>query len=209
MIKKYLIILILTTSYHAFSQEVYVNVGKNFTRFNYKNSEGQANSNLFSGIGNFYEVGVAIPFTNEHFIYSANLSLNEYDATGGNSATTYRWNTQYLGIKGGIEYSFFPYSYNASGDLDFTVDAGLIGQSIIFGKQEINGSYYDLVRNKEFSGIVLGSSIGGQVKYAIASFGFISVGYNYCYNVNISNSSQEKLSFSTHQIGLGFHLPIN
>lgn len=209
MKKKYFLLFIIMLSSQLFSQQLYLKVGKNFTKYEYKDSNGQTNSNLKSGQGNFYELGVAIPFTNEHFNYSASLSLNEYNATGGNTANSYRWDTQYLGIKGGLEYSFFPENYSNSQNFDLTLNAGLLGQTIVYGKQEIDGAHYDLVRNKEFSGVFLGSSLGCQVKYAIPSFGFISLSYNYQYCVNVSNNSPEKVSFRTHQLGLGFHFPLN
>lgn len=209
MKKKYFIYCVLLLSSQLFSQQLYLKAGKNFTKFDYKDSDGQKNSNLKSGQGNFYELGIGLPSTNDHFSYIAGLSLNEYNTMGGNTASSYRWDTQYLGIKGGLEYSFFPENYSGGNNLDFTLNAGILGQTIVYGKQEIDGSFYDLVSNKEFSGLVLGSTVGCQVKYAIPSFGFISLGYNYQYSVNVSNNSPEKVSFKTHQLGLGFHFPLN
>lgn len=209
MIKNYFLLVFLMVSCQLFSQEIYLNTGKNFTKYNYKNALGQTISNIQSGTGNYYEVGVAIPFTNKHFIYSAGLSLNDYNAIGGNSAISYRWNTKYLGIKGGLGYSFFPNEYNGGQNLNLVLNMGLTGASIIYGKQEIDGVYYDLVHNEEFSGVVLEPSLGFQIKYSIPSFGFLSLGYDFSHSMNVSNRSEEKLSFSTHQIGLGFHFPIN
>jgi hypothetical protein len=209
MIKNYFLLLFLIVSCQLFSQEVYLNIGKNFTKYEYKNSDGQLNANLQSGTGNFYEVGLTKPFTDDHFIYSAGLSLNDYNAIGGNSANSYRWDTKYLGLNGGLAYSFFPNGFDEDQNLNLVLNAGLKGQFIIYGKQEIDGVYYDLVHNEEFSGLIVEPSIGFQVKYFISSFGFLSLGYNYCIGINVSNTSEEKLSFNTHQIGLGFHFPLN
>ena len=209
MIKNYFLLLFLIVSCQLFAQEVYLNIGKNFTKYEYRNSYEQSNSQLQGGTGNYYEVGVAMPFTNKHFIYSAGLSLNEYNAIGVNSANSYRWDTKYLGLKGGLAYSFFPNEYKPDQNLNFILNAGLKAESIIYGKQEINGVYYDLVYNKEFSGLIVEPSIGFQLKYFISSFGFLSLNYNYCQSISVSNGSEEKLSFSTNQIGLGFHFPIN
>lgn len=209
MIKNYFLFLFLVVYCQVFSQEVFLNTGKNFTKYGYKNSNGQSNRNLQSGTGNFYEVGLTKPFKDEHFIYSAGLSLNDYNAIGGNKANAYRWETKYLGLKGGLAYSFFPFEYSSVNNLDILLNAGIKGQFIIYGKQEIDDRYYDLVHNEEFSGLIVEPSIGFQVKYFISSFGFLSLGYNYCFGINVSNISEEKLSFYTHQIGLGFHFPIN
>ena len=209
MIKNYFLLIFLIVSCQVFSQEIYLNIGKNFTKYEYKDSYGKSNPNLQSGTGNFYEVGVAIPFTNQHFIYSAGLSLNDYNAIGGNSASSYRWDTKYLGLKGGLAYSLLPIDDNPDRKLNFVLNGGVGIMSIIYGKQEIDGVYYDLVHNEEFSGVVLEPSIGFQVKYSIPSFGFLSLGYDFCHSMNVSNRSEEKLSFNTHQIGLGLHFPLN
>lgn len=209
MKRHYILLCIVMLSSHLFSQQLFLKAGKNFTKYAYKDSDGQANLNLKSGEGSFYELGVALPLTNKHFMYSASLVLNEYNAMGGNTANSYRWDTHYLGIKGGFEYSFFPEKNSRFTHLDLILNAGLLGQTIVYGKQEINGTYYDLVENKEFSGVVIGSSAGCQVKYAIQSFGIISINYNYQHSLNVSNNTPEKVSFNTHQVGLGFHFPFN
>ncbi len=208
MIKKYLLFIFLIATCQVFSQEVYFNTGKNFTKYIYKNSNFQTNPNLQSGTGNFYEVGLTTPFINNHISYSTGLALNEYNAIGGNLASSYRWDTKYLGIHGGISYSFFPRATNPNKNLDFGVNAGINGATIIYGKQEVNGAYYDLINQKEFSGIILESVIGFQLKYHVSSFGFLSMGYNFCQSVNLTNTTSEKLFFNTNQLELGIHFTI-
>jgi hypothetical protein len=209
MIKNYLLLLVLILSSQVFSQEIYLKAGKNFTNYDYKNSNGVSNPNLKSGSGNSYELGYSHGFTDQNFIYSLGLSLNDYNAVGGNSANSYRWDTKYLGVKAGLAYSLSPDRYYSDHKFDFLLNVGFLGQSIIYGKQQIDGVYYDLVHEEEFSGIVLESSIGCQVKYFIPSFGYLSLGYNLGHGINVSNSSEQKLAFTTHQIGLGFHFPLN
>jgi hypothetical protein len=208
MIKNYFLLIFLFVSCQLFSQEIYLNIGKNFTKYDYRNLNGKSNPNVQAGTGNFYEVGLAKPLVNKHFVYLLGLSLNEYNAIGGNSANSYRWDTKYLGLKGGVSYSFFPNASNVGKNLNFSINGGLKGESIIYGKQEINRVYYDLVHNKEFSGLILVPSIGFELKYFIGSFGFLSLSYDYCHSISISNNSEEKLSFNTNQIGLGFHFPL-
>ncbi len=205
MMKNYLLLVLLITSFQLFSQEVYLNTGKNFTNYIYKNSFGQSNSKLQTGTGNFYAIGLTLPFKNKKILYSYGLSLNEYNAIGGDTANSYRWDAKYLGITGGLSYSFYP----VNKDVIFLLNLGLNGSTILYGKQEINGAYYDLGHQKEFSGLTLGSSVGLQVKYPIPSFGYLSLAYNLCQSINLSNTSKEKVSFLTNQIQLGFHFPIN
>ena len=93
--------------------------------------------------------------------------------------------------------------------MHFLAKTGLNVSTLIYGKQEINGIYYDLMHQKEFSGIILESSLGLMVKYNISSYGGLSLGYDYCQSINLSNSSKEKLSFATNQVELGVHFNIN
>lgn len=208
MIKNYSLLIFLLTTTTIFSQEVYFNTGKNYTKYIYKDADLQVNPNIQSGTGNFYEVGLMKPFFKK-FSYELGLSLNDYNAIGGNSANSYRWDTQYLGLHGGLMYKFYSFKTDPKNRIDFLVKTGLSTSTIIYGKQEVNGVYYDLMHQKEFSGIIVGSSIGFTAKYAITSFGALSLGYNFCQSINITNSSKEKLSFSTNQLELGVHFNIN
>lgn len=209
MIKNYLLLILLLVSINLFSQEIYFASGKNYTKYIYKDANLQSNPNIQSGTGNFYEVGLVKPLGVRKVSYELGLSLNDYNAIGGNSANSYRWDTQYLGIHGGLSYSLLTSKNKPKKDFDILVGTGLNASTLIYGKQEINGLYYDLMNQKEFSGIVLESSVGLAAKYAISSFGSISLGYNFCQSVNITNTSKEKLSFSTNQLELGVYFNID
>lgn len=202
--KKLIILIAITCSLQSIhSQEVYFSAGKNFTTYDYKNSSGASNPNLKSDTGNFFELGFIKPLKNEKFAYSVGLALNEYNNVGGNSANSYSWNTQYLGVQGGFTYSIFDRK-----DFDILPKFGLNMGTIISGKQTINGTYYDLTKEKEFSGLLITPSLGIQIKYNLSASGFISLGYSYCKGFNLSNSTDQKLSFSTNQLQFGVHYAI-
>ncbi|WP_396170139.1 hypothetical protein [Flavobacterium sp.] len=189
---------------NAQAQEVYFSMGKNFTTYNFKDSSGASNPNLKSGTGNFYELGYIKSLNNEKFAYSLGLALNEYNNVGGNSANSYSWETQYLGFQGGITYSIIEKS-----DFDILPKFGLNLATIISGKQSIDGTYYNLTDEKEFSGLLVTPSLGVQIKYNLSSDGFISLGYNYSIGLNPTNTSDQKLSFSTNQLQFGVHYAFN
>ena len=140
---------------------------------------------------------------NQKLAYSVGLALNEYNNIGGNSANSYTWKTQYLGAQGGFTYSILDRK-----DFDILPKFGLNIGTIISGKQTINGTYYDLTNEKEFSGLLITPSLGVQVKYNLSPFGFISLGYSYCKGINLSNSTDQKLSFNTNQLQFGVHYAI-
>ena len=80
--------------------------------------------------------------------------------------------------------------------------------TIIQGEQEINGVFYDLKNHKEFSGIILQPLIGLNLKYVITDYLSLSLGYNLSKAFNVSNSTNEKLSFNNNQIQFGLHFPL-
>ena len=203
MKKLTILIVIMCSLQSVHSQEVYFYAGKNFTTYDYKNSSGASNPSLKSGTGNFFELGFIKPLKNEKFAYSIGLALNEYNNVGGNSTNSYSWNTQYLGAQGG-----FTYSVLNRGNFDILPKFGMNMGTIISGKQTINGTYYDLTKEKEFSGLLITPSLGVQVKYNLSASGFISLGYSYCKGFNLSNSTDQKLSFITNQLQFGMHYAI-
>ena len=203
MKKLILLVSIICSLQSAWAQEVYFYTGKNFTTYDYKNSSGESNPNLKNGTGNFYEIGYTKPLQNEKFAYSVGIALNEYNSVGGNTANSYSWDTQYLGLQGGLTYSIIE-----KGDFDILPKFGLNMGTIFSGRQSINGTYYDLTKEKEFSGLVVTPSLGVQVKYNLSSYGFLSLGYNYCKGFNLSNTTDQKLSFNTNQLQFGIHYAI-
>lgn len=202
--KKILFIIVLICSLKVVqAQEVYFSTGKNFTTYDFKNSSGASNPNLMNGTGNFYELGYIQPLNNEKFSYSIGITLNEYNSVGGNSANSYSWDTQYFGLQGGFNYSIIQ-----EGDFDIVPKFGLNMGTIISGDQSINGTHYDLTKEKEFSGLLLTPSLGIQVKYNLSAYGYISLGYSYCKGFNLSNSTDQKLSFNTNQLQFGVYYAI-
>jgi hypothetical protein len=203
--RKLLILTVFAISFiEMHSQEVFFNTGTNFTQYNYTNSKGESNSNLKSGQGLFFELGYAIPFEDDRYKYSLALSLNGYNTFGGNSASNYSWDTNFLGIKNNLSFKMFD-----SDAFDFSVNGGLTFSYMIYGRQTINDTYYDLSGQKEFSGLWIAPSIGVQAKCIVTRDINLSFGYNIIKNFNTGNSSPEKLSFTTNQIQFGIHLELN
>lgn len=209
MIKKHSLLFLLLVSANLFSQEIYFNTGKNYTKYSYKDTNDQSNSDIQKGTGSFYEVGFVKPTRIKNFFYEYGVSFNEYNAIGSNTADSYRWESHYLGIHGGLSYSLLANKTKPKRKFDILAGIGLNASTLVYGKQEINGTYYSLMKQKEFSGIILEPSIGLAAKYAFSSSGAISLGYNFSHSINITNTSEEKLSFRTNQLELGLCFKIN
>lgn len=193
-------LMMIVMSYQSIqSQEIYFKTGKNFTQYDYK-SDTNSSPSLQAGSGNFYEIGYVMKLNNEKLKYAIGLSLNEYNAIGGNAVSSYSWNTQYLGVENTFSIAFVNWN-----GLQASVNGGLGISSLIYGKQNINGEYLDLSSQKEFSGIWVAPKLGLTASYNVDNDIYLSLGYAYSKSFSLSNSTDEKLSFNNSQIQFGVH----
>ena len=191
--------LIVLSFQNIHSQEIYLQTGKNFTNYDYK-SDTSTSPGLQAGTGNFYEMGYRMTLNNEKLKYAIGLYLNEYNAIGGNAVNSYSWNTQYLGVQNTFSIAFVKVA-----GFEASANAGLGINTLMYGKQNINGQYLDLSSQKEFSGLWIAPKLGLQASYNVDNDIFLSLGYGYSKSFNLSNSTAEKLSFNNNQIQFGVH----
>jgi hypothetical protein len=187
----------------VYSQEVYFQNGKNFTKYNFKVLNETSNINFQSGSGSSNEIGF-LKKINKKFVLNGGLSLDEYNAISAYNGVLYKWSTEYIGIQSGILYKIF-----RIGVFDFNAKVGVKASTIIYGKQEADKVVYDLIDQDEFAGFVLVNVLGIQLKSNISKNSAISLGYNYNSSFNLANTSEEKLSFYTNQIQLGVFFSFN
>jgi hypothetical protein len=198
--RKLIMLMMIVMSYQSIqSQEIYFKTGKNFTQYDYK-SDTSSSPSLQAGSGNFYEIGYVMKLNNEMLKYAIGLSLNEYNAIGGNAVSSYSWDTQYLGVENTFSIAFVNWN-----GLQASVNGGLGISSLIYGKQNINGEYLDLSSQKEFSGFWVAPKLGLTASYNVDNDIYLSLGYAYSKSFNLSNSTDEKLSFNNSQIQFGVH----
>ena len=198
--KKLLLIALIGLSFqHIQAQEIYLQTGKNYTQYDYK-SDTSSSPSLQAGSGNFYEIGYVMTLNNEKLKYAIGLGLNEYNAIGGNAVSSYSWNTQYLGVQ-----NTFSIAFVKKRGFEASANGGLGISTLIYGKQNINGQYLDLSSQKEFSGIWIAPKLGLTASYNVDNEIYLSLGYAYSKSFNLSNSTDEKLSFNNSQIQFGVH----
>ena len=204
MLKKSLLFLLLFSGCYLQAQELFLTAGKNFTKYDYKNSLGMSNPNLRSGDGSFYQLGMAFNLGSDEFNYAVSLVYNQLNAVGGSSTSNYAWNTNYLGIQNELNYILFQ-NYDS---FKVKTKLGCAASTIIKGEQFINNVVYDISKNEEFKGILIQPNIGVDFHYSLARDIEISAGYEFSKAFNVSNASAEKLSFTNNQIHFGLHFPI-
>lgn len=193
-----LVVLVLSIQ-NIHSQEIYLQTGKNYTKYDYK-SNSSSSPNLQSGSGNFYEIGYIMTLNNEKLKYAVGLSLNEYNAIGGDINSSYSWNAQYMGVENTFSIAFVNWK-----GLQASANGGVGISTLIYGKQNLNGQYLDLSSQKEFKGLWIAPKLGLTASYNVDNDIYLSLGYAYSKSFNVSNSTDEKLSFNNNQIQFGVH----
>jgi hypothetical protein len=209
MIKKQLFLLLIFSGCYLQAQELFFTTGKNFTKYDYKNSLGMSNPNIRNGEGSFYQLGMAfnlnISRSYNGFSYAVSLVYNQFNAEGGTSTANYSWKTNYLGIQNQLNYILFQ-DYDS---FKVKTKLGCATSTIIKGEQNINNVIYDISKHEEFKGILLQPNIGIDFHYAINRDMEFSAGYEFSKAINVTNTSTEKLSFTNNQIHFGIHFQIN
>lgn len=189
---------------NSYSQETYFLTGSNFTKYNFNSSQGATSISIQSGTGSNYEMGYTRPLKNNRFSHTIGINLNEYNAVAGNNMNSYSWNTKYFGVNNSLDYTV-----NLTPNFKLLMNVGLNLTTIIYGKQEINGAYFNLVTQDEFSGLTFIPYSGVHLKYKLNNLGYLSFGYGISKSLILFNISQEKLTFTTNKILFGIHFNIN
>jgi hypothetical protein len=206
MSKNYLLLLVLFSGCFLQAQELFFSNGKNFTKYDYKNSLGNTNSNLRSGEGSFYEMGLDFKLNkaSDKLSYAASVVYNQFNAEGGTSTDNYSWKTNYLGIQNALNYTLFQNSKS----FKVKTKIGVATSTIIKGEQYINNVVYNITKQEEFKGLTIQPNVGVDFQYTINPNVRISAGYEFSKAFNVSNSSSEELSFTNNQIHFGLHFPL-
>ena len=214
---KAILYILLFFSFTGFSQSLVFKTGLNFTDYDYKNSKNITNSNIDSSTGSFYEIGYIFEIRTGNFRkrarcslcvselnYTSSLSLNQYNAKGGNNIDQYSWDANYIGWNNYINYSFL----SQKQFLDISIKGGLGIAAIINGKQQMGGQIFDLKYNREFNGLWIYPTIGLNIRYDLFNQTYLSLGYDFTKLFSL-NKNSESLSFNNKQLGFGILININ
>ena len=88
--------------------------------------------------------------------------------------------------------------------LNTFLTAGFSTSTLAGGDQFINDNFYDLAKSEDFLGVNLQPFIGINSQYNIARNLKLTLGYNFSKAFHLFNNSEEKISYNTHQIKVGF-----
>ena len=195
-----LLLVFLVASGGLCAQDIYLKTGLNNTTYNYKSTTGEKNKTFQSDLGNAYELGYRFPLLDRsRFFYDVGFVLNEYNAVVGEADASIKWKTGYVGIQSTIIYTVIKYDYFS---IDVKGGGGL--NTILYGKEDIDGVVYDLRNNSDFRGAVFHVLLGLQGNLIATEYCHFSVGYNYSKTIS-TLQKPEKFSIESSQIMFGIH----
>jgi hypothetical protein len=204
----YLFIFTFFFTFNVKAQRLYVSFGSNITSYDYDSANGSdKNLEFRSKSGNNFEVGYLLHRFNDYKTnYSIGFVYNEFNAEASGYGINYSWKTKYVGIINKISFNFSNRCYGTR--LNTLLTLGFSASTLMGGGQFISNTYYDLAKNEDFLGANLQPFVGINARYTIARNLKLTVGYNFSKTFNLFNKSDEKISFNTHQIQVGFLVPL-
>ena len=182
--KQLLKLFILLIGINLYSQEINFSVGSNFSDYSFEVNENFS----ASGMGSYAEIGYTKLLgkkTSKSLSYSVSLNLNEYNASTGNMASYYEWQTSFIGVKNSINIPVV----TIADVMKFELSAGVNLSHIVKGKQLINSIVYDISTNSEFDGLNAWTDLGLSLKFNLKEDVKLAIGYSISENKQLTGSN--------------------
>ena len=172
------------------SQEVTFTVGTNYTDYSFDaNDDFEA-----TGMGSHFEIGytkkIGKTKTEKSLGYSLSLNLNQYNASYGNMASSYSWETSYIGVRNGLDVPLL----NMNNGLHLDALFGVSLSTIVKGQQKINNMVYDISTHPDFSGLTGWTDAGLKLSYDLKEDVKLALGYTMSENFKITGKSTQTSS---------------
>jgi hypothetical protein len=194
----------------VFTQELYLNTGKNFTSYigSYKNPLLDSSNKIYNS-GNSYEVGMLFNKNHSAISYAVGINLNEYNLSYAIPSTSvrYDWQTQYVGIQNSLVYDILN-SGSRDNAVKIYTKLGLNSSFLVNGYQNANGIHYQIKDNEDYKKFIFQPFLGVQVVYSVSDECNINAGYQASI-VNIGKDIGNTFNYFNQQIQFGISFPIN
>jgi hypothetical protein len=195
MTRNFITILLLLFFLPIFSQEVYINSGRNFTKYVTSNSQNSVNDLLHSenrlyDDGKSYAVGLIFNKNNSKFSYSVGLNLNQYNLTYAfdKSDTRYSWQTHYIGIQNELLMNLYQSNKNnVPGTLDLKARLGINTAAFVYGNVNGNLGNYSLTSNEDYKKIIFQPLAGLTLGFRMTELCALNLGYSVSFNSVATN----------------------
>ena len=196
--------MVMLCIHQSKAQSISIKTGRNLTNYKFGNSNNEL-PGLQNEIGQTYEFGYISKRANDkRFYYGFSAGLEEYNASGSISTINLVWETTYANVKGLGYYKLF---YNDKHGVALKGGLGLA--TLIHGRQQINGTRFDLLNQDEFKGLFISPQIGLSYNMFINKDISLRLDYDYGRQFSLSNNnSTQRLQFINHSLSLGFSVNI-
>jgi hypothetical protein len=199
--KKILLILCIALSGLVSAQQVFFELGRVSSRFNYESSMGESLENDFPESNLAAAIGYRMQLSDRIFAVGS-ITYNRYGTYGSYEGfdLAYNYRTDYLGLNLGAEGEFFKKA-------GFTLFARLAAepQFMLNGTRTINNDVEDLKGAEEFDSPFLFAKGGLGANYCADKNFAITLRYDYGMGFPL-NQSDEILRYRTGTISLGILL---
>jgi len=189
-------------------QILYFGVGKTFSNFKYKDSQGTSLNHLKGYNQASYCVGGRYSLFYSPWHVSFDAMYNRYGAKGSDPklGNYYEWDVTNLGANIGIDYEFFrpPVNYNEQHGLSLFVRVTVGADFLLDGTQNLNNNLTDLKGVEEFDKpfYFVKGIIG--VNYYLSKTYMVFAQYAEGRSFLVGNyKGKEQLNIITHNISLG------
>jgi len=187
--------MLIATSISA--QDIFFETGMNFTSYAYADSDGNSNDNIKPASGIYMRAGLGSIGDRSSISYG--ISLNQFNAMGGNGFDLYDWRVTHIG--GFAQWNKYFNWYET-----FGFSAAFELSTMASGKQVLGNNTYKLSEYDEFKGIWGSPRLGLNYQIISTDSVLLALCYNFQLGLNITSGSKEKLSFNTHQLGIKLNI---
>ena len=206
--RKITLFIFLLASVSSFAQEIFIELGKVNSSFEFTNSQGMELENLQSTTNNYAGIGFKHSIFTEKLDVALGVNYNSYGATGSDITLNnyFEWEVDYIGVN-----LNFDYDVAIVKEFAFFIKAGISYEFLATGTQRINNQTFSLVGLEEFDNNVFFYRLGAGISYPLFDGGTLYAQYLYGKSLALKDdapSSNEELKITSHMFGLGLTVDI-
>ncbi|MBR9914564.1 MAG: hypothetical protein GYB32_07010 [Algicola sp.] len=202
--KRLVILFFIAITSLSNSQQMYMEIGKTSSGFDYRNSLGAELENIQSKPNMYLKMGYRdVIDNNETLFFSLGANYNGYGAIGSDRTLDnfFEWDVTYVGFQAGLDYRLFRLR-----DFSFYLKGSASAEFLIQGNQTINNQVFNLVGEEEFNNHIFFVRGGLMMTYPISRNTLITANYSLGKTVLLDKGNatdQEELRLTAHQFGFG------
>ncbi|WP_298904852.1 hypothetical protein [uncultured Psychroserpens sp.] len=202
--KRIVFLLVIANSFLGYTQQLYLELGKTISAFDYKNSLGLGLENLQSKSNTYLKMGYRDVINNEEtFFFSIGATYNGYGAIGSDRTLDnfFEWDVTYIGLEAGLDFRLFRVR-----DFSFFLKGNVSAEFLIQGNQTVNNQVFNLVGEEEFNNHIFFLRGGLMMTYPISRNTLITANYSIGKTALLDQGNaidKEELKLTAHQFGFG------